>query len=243
MLDGLTSRWISPGRVGGGQPGRDLLADPQYVGGVQWAGSVDQLLERLAPNKLHHQVRERVLPDLVDPHHVLVLDGCRPPCLAEEPLAGRGGDGERRGQHLDRDHPLEDVVERPEHDPEPAPAEHLHHLVVYDPSERAGPPPAALLAIPAAGVVDEDAAHGLGRGGEKVPAVVPAVRIGRPDQPEEGLVDQGGGLQRVAGAFVGHPGGGQSPELVVPEGQEVGRGLSVTATGGVDEAGNLGHVS
>src|SRR5260370_1280187 len=48
----------------------------------------------------------------------------------------------------------------------------------------------------AAGVVDEDAAHGLGRGGEEVAAAVPgAVRV-RPAQPQVGLVDERGRVQR-----------------------------------------------
>jgi hypothetical protein len=42
------------------------------------------------------------------------------------------------------------------------------------------------------GGIDEDAAHGF-RGGEDVSAIVPAAFVGRADEPEVRLVDQGGG--------------------------------------------------
>ena len=45
-----------------------------------------------------------------------------------------------------------------------------------------------------------------------------------PDQPKIRLVDQGGGLERLAGGLACQPGGGQPAELVVHQGQElVGR--------------------
>src|SRR5262245_46321582 len=59
--------------------------------------------------------------------------------------------------------------------------------------------PAPLLAVLVAGVVDEDAAHGLGRGGEEVPATVPAPGLVGVHQAQVGLVHQGGGLERLAG--------------------------------------------
>ena len=62
------------GGVGGGQPLGDLPADPQHLGHLQRAGAVEPLLERLAGDELHHQVRQRLLPDLVDLHDVLVPD-------------------------------------------------------------------------------------------------------------------------------------------------------------------------
>ena len=71
------------------------------------------------------QRQERLLLDREHLHHTLVPDRGRRPGLAEEPLAGRGRGRQRRGQHLDRDDALEHLVERPEDDPEPAPAEDL----------------------------------------------------------------------------------------------------------------------
>src|SRR3712207_7629769 len=55
---------------------------------------------------------------------------------------------------------------------------------------------------------DEDAAHGLGRGREEVAAAGPR-RPARPDEPQVRLVDQGGGLQGVAGRLLGELAGGQ----------------------------------
>ena len=58
--------------------------------------------------------------DLVDLHDVLVPHLGRRPGLAQEPLAGRRRGGHLRGHHLDRDDPLQHVVERPEDDAEAA---------------------------------------------------------------------------------------------------------------------------
>jgi hypothetical protein len=49
------------------------------------------------------------------------------------------------------------------------------------------------------GVVDEDAAHGFGAGGEEVAAAVPALPLLHVHQAQVGFVDQRGGLQRLAG--------------------------------------------
>ena len=87
-------------------------------------------------------------------------------------------------------------------------------------------PPAAVLAGRLRrACVDEDAAHGLGRGGEEVAAAVPAGCVGRADQPEVGLVDEGGRLEGVAGGLPVEPGGGEVPELVVDEREQFGGGL------------------
>ena len=62
------------------------------------------------------------------------------------------------------------------------------------------PDPDDLLSLEAAllaGVLDEDAAHGLGGCGEEVAAVVPVVAAGSPDQPEVGFVDQSSRLKSV----------------------------------------------
>jgi hypothetical protein len=59
------------------------------------------------------------------------------------------------------------------------------------------PPAAVLVGLLAAGVLDEDAPHGLGRRGEEVTASVEAVI---PDQPQVRFVDQGGSIEGVAGA-------------------------------------------
>jgi hypothetical protein len=46
-------------------------------------------------------------------------------------------------------------------------------------------------------VVDNNAPHGLGSGGEEVAAVVPHIALGCHDQPEVGFVDQSGRLKGV----------------------------------------------
>ena len=77
-------------RVGRGQPLGDLPADPQHLGHVERTAPVESLLERLAGDELHHQVRERLLADLVDLHHVLVPNCRRGTGFAQEPFAGGG---------------------------------------------------------------------------------------------------------------------------------------------------------
>ena len=89
-------------------------------------------------------------------------------------------------------------------------------------------PAAALLRGPlAAGVLDQDAAHGLGGGREEVAAAVPVLGVGRADEPEVRLVDQGGGLEGLAGLLAGQPGGGELAQLVVDEREQLGGGLWV----------------
>ena len=74
----------------------------------------------------------------------------------------------------------------------------------------------------AAGALDKNAAHGLRRGSEEVAPAVPPVRLAPADEPQIGLVDQGGRLQGVAGLFVREPGGGQAAQLLVHSGEQVG---------------------
>ena len=65
--------------------------------------------------------------------------------------------------------------------------------------------------------------------------------VGRADQPEVRLVNQGGGLEGVVGGLGGHARGGELPQLVVDEREQVGGGLAVTGRGGVEEASHIGH--
>jgi hypothetical protein len=71
----------------------------------------------------------------------------------------------------------------------------------------------------ATGLVDEDAAHRLGRGGEEVPARVPGLHPVNIDQPEIGLVNQRGRLKRLPGLLLGQPLRCQLPQLVVDQRQ------------------------
>ena len=89
------------------------------------------------------------------------------------------------------------------------------------------PVPAVLFPPLAAGGLDEDAAHGLGGGGEEVAAMVPLVAVGRANQPEVRFVDEGGRLKRVAGRFGGQPGGGEAAQFVVDQRQQLSSGVGV----------------
>src|SRR5262249_38523805 len=93
---------------------------------------------------------------------------------------------------------------------------------------------------PVAGAVDEDAPHGLGRGGEEVAAALPA-RVVRPHEPEIGLVDQGGGLERLARLLLRQPPDGEPPQLVLDQGQELLSRLLVATLDGREDAGHVVH--
>jgi hypothetical protein len=81
----------------------------------------------------------------------------------------------------------------------------------------------------AASGFDQDSAHGLGRGGEEVPAAVPAVPIASPDQPEIRLIDEGGRLQGVVGGLARHLRGSELPQFVVNERKQFGGSLAAAA--------------
>jgi len=65
-------------------------------------------------------------------------------------------------------------------------------------------------------MVDQDPAHGLRRDPEEVRAALPS---NRPliDELEKGLVDEGGGLQRVIDPLASHVACGQPPQLGVDD--------------------------
>jgi hypothetical protein len=76
-----------------------------------------------------------------------------------------------------------------------------------------------ILSVPIVGfrLLDQDSAHGFGGGGEEVPA---AVEVLPAEKAEVSFVDQGRGLQRLAGPFLRHPLGRQLPEIVVDQRQK-----------------------
>jgi hypothetical protein len=80
----------------------------------------------------------------------------------------------------------------------------------------------ALLRAAAAGVVDQDLAHGTGGNPQEVLAVLHA-QGSRRRKPQEGFVHQAGSLQRVGGPFVAEQGGGKAVQLIVDEVYERGR--------------------
>jgi hypothetical protein len=52
-------------------------------------------------------------------------------------------------------------------------------------------------------------------------AAVPANDVGRPDQPQVGLVDQGRRLERLAGLLLCHPRRREPPQFAVDKGQQL----------------------
>jgi hypothetical protein len=94
-----------------------------------------------------------------------------------------------------------------------------------------------LLAIPAAGALDEDAPHGFGRGGEETP---PTVELLVANERQIRFVDEGSGVEGVAGGFSGHARGREHAQLVVDEREQVGGRLAVTGGCGVQQSRHIG---
>ncbi len=87
-------------------------------------------------------------------------------------------------------------------------------------------------------MINQDSPHGFGGGGEEV---CTAVELLIADQPQVGFVNEGGGVEGVAGGFGGHGRGGELPELIVDERQQLSGGAAVAGLGGFEELGDLGH--
>jgi len=104
----------------------------------------------------------------------------------------------------------------------------------FEPDSAAG----SLEPIAIAGVVDQDPPHGLGSGGEEVSA---AVELLVADQPQVRLVDECGGVEGVIGGFGGHAGGGEPPQLVVHEREQVSGGTTITGRGCFEKVGYSRH--
>ena len=61
------------------------------------------------------------------------------------------------------------------------------------------------------------------------------------DQPQVRLVDQGRGLERLAGLLLGQPLGGQLAQLVVDQRQQLLGGLGVALLDGREDPGHFVH--
>ncbi len=103
------------------------------------------------------------------------------------------------------------------------------------------PVAAVLVGLLAAGGLDEDAAHGLGRGGEEVPPAVPLRGRVLSDEAQVGLVNECGRLERVIGRLGRHAGGGELAQLVVDQRQQSRRGVRVAGVDGGEDARHVGH--
>src|SRR5262249_37403378 len=93
----------------------------------------------------------------------------------------------------------------------------------------------------AARVVDEDASHGFRGGREEVSPAVPVRGPVNVHEAEVGLVDQGGGLEGLAGLLLRQPPCSQLPQLVVDQRQELAGGTRVALLDGRQDTRDVGH--
>ena len=101
-----------PDPMRGVQRRGDLLDDLHRSLGIQWAPGQD-VLQVFALDQAHVDIQPAFdLPEVVDRHHVRVVQRRRGEGLASEPLLEHGICGQLRRQHLDRHHPLGRSVER-----------------------------------------------------------------------------------------------------------------------------------
>ena len=99
---------------------------------------------------------------------------------------------------------------------------------------------AMLQARFAAGVFDQDAPHGFRRRRKKVGPVFPCLAAVA-DHPQPGFVHQRRGLERVAGGFPQHAGGGKISQFIIDQRQQLIRRLAFTARNGVENQGDVVH--
>ena len=90
--------------------------------------------------------------------------------------------------------------------------------------------------------LDEDAAHGLGGGGEEVIPPVPMPLVTLADQPQVGFVNQGGRFQRLPRLLLGEALGSQSAQFIVDEWQQLGRRMPVASLDVAQDASHVAHV-
>src|SRR5262249_10327503 len=74
----------------------------------------------------------------------------------------------------------------------------------------------------------------------KVGAVLP-VRLRITAEPQPGLVDERGRLQRLAGSLVGHLAGGQPTQLLIDDGQQFLGSIGCALLDGVEDARDIAH--
>jgi hypothetical protein len=105
-----------------------------------------------------------------------------------------------------------------------------------------------LGAFLAAGVFDEDTAHGLGGRGKKVAATVPASRLRlrgltppAHQEPKVSFMDQSGGVERLARFFACQLLSGQPAQLVINQRQQLIGRLRLSALDGVQELSEIVH--
>src|SRR5262249_47198951 len=90
-------------------------------------------------------------------------------------------------------------------------------------------------------LVNQDAAHGLGGGGEEVAAAVPVLGLFDIHQAQIGLVDQGRGLEGLSRLFLSQQLGREPAQFVVDQGDEWLGGGRVALLDGRQDARDLTH--
>jgi hypothetical protein len=88
----------------------------------------------------------------------------------------------------------------------------------------------------APGVVNQEMAHGFGRGGEEMGAIFKS-RVVAADQAHPDLMHQGGGLKRVTRCVLGHLIGGEFAQFRIDQWQQFIGGLWVAMLDGFKNAG------
>ena len=89
--------------------------------------------------------------------------------------------------------------------------------------------------------LDQDTTHRFGGRRKKVRAIGER-RIGiAARQTQPGLVNERGGLQRVAGSFIGHARASKLAEFVIDQGQEFARRISTPLLRTIKNEGNSAH--
>jgi hypothetical protein len=91
------------------------------------------------------------------------------------------------------------------------------------------------------GTFNQDTAHGRGGSREKVTAIVPARIIGRPNQAQVRLMDQGSGVQGLAGRFPGQSDCCQLAKLVIHQRQQLTGCLRVASVEGGQDSRYFTH--
>src|SRR5262249_41312720 len=97
------------------------------------------------------------------------------------------------------------------------------------------------LSALAASILDQDSAHGLGRGREEVPAAVPGLLGVVADKAEICLMDQGGGLQGLPRLLLGQTRSRQLAKFIVDQRQELLRGVWVAVLDLIQNPRNFAH--
>ena len=88
--------------------------------------------------------------------------------------------------------------------------------------------------MPAPCMLDEHASHHQGGDGEEVRAALPA-HLALAEQPQEGLMDQGPGLEEVPRTFPVQIAGGELSQLAVDEGSQAIEGLTIALAPGDEQ--------